>query len=416
MNTNLKIIISGPVGAGKSSMIANNCKIAILLKRFPKDTIKKQTPKLFQAVVCKIKTKPFCHTQIAVVSNMINGKKTILLAGMSQSEQNSLAVLLPKRVNGGAVLLRNTTEHATPQPDVVLISLRKTKNPSGVLKNIKNAYPGTPVVCISNKPTPAASVSLSPPIGIEKLASAINSALHSIEKQKINRVKPKKQEPLATFNTEERLLGGLLQARALQRETGLAVEFQAKDLISYLILPDDKVLSTICRQTLKSLCRVRFDSHLFKTTTIKASALDHLIAEHYNQANEWLLEDFFWHVGYWSSQGAIPDKIDKRQPLHLHKWPNVTRIPQPLLIIAISALLNKQPTSAHGITKKLGISEKSATQCISGMFAAENIEQYKIRKPGAPLQTVASQHTRNILKKLAHRLLAPWHRQTKQST
>ncbi len=355
--------------------------------------------------------------------------KTInmLLAGLSRAEYHSLAILLPKRLRSPVRLFDTGAPTAAPL-DIILLSFGNARGNVQQLKDLQKRHPQTPLICIAKKPCPNAPMSIPWPLNINTLAERVNAALAQTATSK----KTTAQEPPArpetqtkqpqtgaiwpTFDPARRLLGGLMRACEHSRKTGLAVELDTKSLGAYLVLPGNQVLTTTSRRTLRSLCAVSLVTSHFKINTIDPDSLEHVMASRYSACEQWPLEDFFWHVGHWSSHGQLPKNIGKHQVLRMKRWPNATRTPEPLTVIAISALLGGTPASPVTISHRLGISVSGIAAYVSGMYAAGLLAEAARAQPEPAPKKLLAAKPGKALKKLARRLFGQWRSRTETSS
>ena len=337
----------------------------------------------------------------------------ILMIGLTRSERNSLHVILPRRL-GRKITLAAETGSA---PDLILVSPDTT----GAMKQYREVLrhtPGTPTVCLSReKQELESAVWVARPVKADQLVHAIVDLLHrpspttgEEEPQQPGKTSPKKKEPVRTGHTRvcdpsEKLIGIALDARERWLKSGRAVIVEG--LGYFLFTPDGLVITNNSENVWRSMCVTHLLPNAVSIRNIRQTEMKKLLD---SQERKYVhdQEAFLWRLAAYCSRGALPKGIRSDDTFSLYRWPNCTRLPEPLKIAAISAVFQQSPVCTDEVSRRL---EMDIEEIATFVACADALKLLKPAKPGTSARSTGnSRHkaggqSSGILGKLAKKLV-----------
>ncbi len=279
----------------------------------------------------------------------------VLAHGLSRSEFSALEVLVPRRLRREVAFSESLEE----QPDLILFG---SDGSDGLRrwKDLRQRYPATPAVCLTYGGEPLEGALVVPrPARVDVLIESIERALaghisfrHTGE-QRAPGTAHQEQSSIEQFDLKERLIGVLLRADRLATETGRDVLVDGMG--RFLFLRQGQVFTTVGWGSLRSLCVPRITTESFNVRVVDSRRVEAVMNVEGTSAL-WGREAFLWEMAWNCSRGALPLEIAPDAPLVLQRWPDCTRLREPLVAVALSALFATRPISVLDAAQEMGLS------------------------------------------------------------
>ncbi len=77
--------------------------------------------------------------------------------------------------------------------------------------------------------------------------------------------------------------------------------------------------------------------------------------EHFNGNQSFSFEWAIWQTALWTTQGRVSRKIPLHTQIRLKRWPNLTRLPETIESLRLSAFLSRSPASPVLVMQMLGV-------------------------------------------------------------
>jgi len=336
---------------------------------------------------------------------------TVLTVDLTRSERQSLEVLLPRRLRHPVVL---GEEAAVSKPQLILFGADKPEAGQR-WRELARRHPGVPAVGLSYKGRRMKGVTvLQRPVRIDVLIETIGHLLDPTASQgeaETRRPQPASRQSsahaLERFDFQSKLVGVLAKAvrRCQEEDRDILVEGMG----GFLFLRDGRVFTTVGESSLRSLCVPRLHLRAFSLRAVTTEeAHDFMSQEGGGQL--WDQEALLWQVGMWTARGALPDEIGPNARVRLRRWPNVVRLPNPLEVVAISAVLARGAMKVEEVAERAGVHPDAVSGYLTAAHALGLVEQGMSsagRHPGrsAARRRSPSAWSRGTLSALARRVM-----------
>ncbi len=329
-----------------------------------------------------------------------------LVSGLSRTEFGALQVLLPRRLRREIQWCEGERGRA---PDLILFGLDDKDAPQR-WDALRTRHPHAPAVCLAYGGKGLDDTPVVPrPAKVDALVETIERVLSEDEDapagRRVNGARLERPEGVDRFDVEQRLLGVLMQADRLAARTGRDVLVDGMG--RFVFLARGEVFTTVGRSSLRSLCVPRVTSASFEIRPISGTELEAAINVEGTTAL-WRREALLWEVAVHCSRGALPREIAPDAPLALRRWPDCTRLPDPLSAVALSALFARRPVSVLAAAAELGVPVAQVARYVTAAHALSLLEAGKRsgragREEGARAG-VAKRWSSRILGRLARRV------------
>ena len=351
----------------------------------------------------------------------------LLTVGLSRSENNSLSVMLPRRLQREVLL----GEAADQSPDVIIINFDHRTGEERY-EELRQRHPQVPFLGLSLKEMDRAGIPfLRRPVNMDALVKTIQSLLHVENKSEAQQIRiaptsiaPTKrsiqvQTPFPTGTGKGHLIRTMQRiARKAQEEEKNILFLEPKgNVAAFLFLSNGLVYTSNKPAVLRSLCRLQipepFPSKILEDGEAEAFIAWERTGLFYDPVN------LLWEIAYGYTRNGLPGDLEPSDLLQLRQWPNCTTARYPMANLLLAALFHQQPHSIESVTAHSGV-PASEVRCFAGaayllgyLEKAEAQEEAASTAHSRRAQTRESTHAPGMLRVLANKVMGRlFHRAT----
>ena len=322
----------------------------------------------------------------------------LLTVGLSRSENNTLSVMLPRRLKREVQL----DDVADQSPDVIIINFdhRSGEERYGELRD---RYSKVPFLGLSLKEGEHAGIPfLRRPVNMNALVKTIQSLLHEGEKSEPQQIRVAPEEKSMRIQTPFPAgtgKGHLIQtmqriARKAQEEKKNILFLESEDKVgAFLFLRNGLIYTSNKPVILRSLCRLQVQEPFPAKILQEEEVGKFMVLEHtgmfYDPAN------LLWEIAYNCVRNGLPEDLQPSDSLRLHQWPNCTTTRYPMANLLLAALFHQQSQSVESVRARSGVPEPEV-RCFVG---AAYLLGYLGKAEAEPQQVISTEralHTGRI--------------------
>ena len=315
--------------------------------------------------------------------------------GLSRSEENSLAIILPRKLKR-EIYWNNPKE----DPELIIVNL---DHPTGIARYEAShqRYPKVPGIGLSTEGTGYQDLPIfQRPIRSEKLIETIERLLsaapsestapsearepRSARAEQPNRVPISKGE--GATSTRGQLVRDLRRVAQKARAEHKNILFLPNGNVHPLLFSrDGSVYTSSSPAILRSFCTLRikapFPSRILQDREAKALIQDMAC---------WDPANLLWEIAYGCAHAHpdLPEGLTPSDPVQLRHWPNCTVLRYPTAHLLLSALLYHQPRSIEAITAAVSHLPEAEVRCFVGAAYSlgylEKVEETVSSQPSLP--------------------------------
>ncbi|MGR9105968.1 MAG: hypothetical protein ACU843_03460 [Gammaproteobacteria bacterium] len=168
---------------------------------------------------------------------------------------------------------------------------------------------------------------------------------------------------------------------------------------------DDKQIRSFCVVPIRSISDLdlRGNNEAPKSIISPVSA-DRINADHDPKKFQ-AIDSFIWKIALWTSNGRVPKGIQLDQPVHLDRWPNLSRFVNIPHSLRIAALLIDRPMPLIEAAAMLKIRQQYVFSFFSAAMAVGLAGQSDYRQDSIATSSARIEQPRTgLLQKILHRL------------
>lgn len=345
----------------------------------------------------------------------------ILMPGMSLSDQNTLQLILSRRL--GVSIQKGFPE--TVRPHLIIANLDRKKTLEDVSR-YKDDYSGVPIIGLSFQAQSLEGVKVLPrPFKMDILVDFVKEYLKKPAdrvqpasmgiKPKISIVKSGRKTAARSathlnFSQNnsfvEMLHDVYIKSIAEQRNIRIVQKSTSEQPEEFIFTKTGYVFCKHKRGVIRSLCSLYNDSGAFRKKTLSDSETSALTSG--TKGFVYDGEKFFWEVLAGCFRHKLPDDLTLTAPLAMERWPNCIVLRHPVQGVTISSVLHQGAISIEDIISRTGLPKHKVIEFVATAYSLGFLRKASVttarKSTGPHAANKSSSAISSLVRRVAKRL------------